>query len=50
MKKLFRTISVAVFACTMLALAACNTTKGFGEDVDSLGENMSHEAEEHGAR
>ena len=50
MKKLLRSMLVAGCACLMLALAACNTTKGFGEDVDALGENMSEEAQEHGAR
>jgi predicted small secreted protein len=50
MKSYWKTILAAACACLVLALTACNTTKGFGEDMDSLGENISDEARDTGAR
>jgi predicted small secreted protein len=50
MKNLFRTVALASVACLTLFLAACNTTKGFGEDLQSGGENLSDEARDNGAR
>jgi predicted small secreted protein len=47
---LLKLLVLASVAFAAFVLPACNTTKGFGEDVDALGENMSDEAEEHGAR
>ena len=32
-----------------VAVTGCNTTEGFGEDVESVGENIDHSAEERGA-
>lgn len=49
-KSLIRTVGLCSVAAFLLALVACNTTKGFGEDLDSLGENISDSAEDHGAR
>ena len=34
----------------MMVLSACNTTKGFGQDIDSLGQSISGSAKRHGAR
>jgi predicted small secreted protein len=34
----------------LLTLSACNTTKGFGQDIDSLGQSISGSAKRHGAR
>lgn len=44
-------IGVAILAATVgialpTVLSGCNTTKGFGEDLKSLGENISDEAED----
>ena len=50
MKKLFRNVAIACLACLTLVLTACNTTKGFGEDLQSGGENLSDEARDQGAR
>ncbi len=35
-------------AAALLALAACNTAEGIGEDLESAGEAIDEEAEEHG--
>lgn len=50
------TLSMAKWLQTMLmfialavlttALSGCNTSKGFGEDVESLGDDIQDEAEE----
>ena len=37
------------FAGTFAA-AGCNTTKGFGQDLQSGGESLEHSAEKNGAR
>jgi predicted small secreted protein len=47
---LIKLLFLASVILTAVVLPACNTTKGFGEDVDALGENMSDSAQEHGAR
>ena len=49
-KNLLKLLALAFVTLTAVALPACNTTKGFGEDIDSLGENMSDAAEDNGAR
>lgn len=38
-------VSGALFLTAIFA-TACNTTEGFGKDVESLGENISDEASE----
>ena len=35
-------------AAALVALTACNTTEGIGEDLESAGEAIDEEAEEHG--
>jgi predicted small secreted protein len=48
------TLALALLAlfCFVGTLAAggCNTTKGFGQDLQSGGENLEHQAEKSGAR
>ena len=36
---------IVLMLSALLTLAACETTKGFGEDVETLGENIQEEAE-----
>jgi len=48
-KNLMKMLVLASVAFAAVLLPACNTTKGFGEDVDALGENMSDSADKHGA-
>ena len=50
MKNIFRVMALCSVAWLMLAMTACNTTKGFGEDLQSGGENLSDEARDSGAR
>jgi predicted small secreted protein len=50
MKNILRTVAITSLACVMLVLTACNTTKGFGEDLQSGGENLADEADDQGAR
>lgn len=39
-----RGLLAAAAACAFAALAACNTTEGFGRDVESLGDNIEDTA------
>jgi predicted small secreted protein len=39
--------AAAVIGATLLALAGCNTAEGVGEDLESAGEAIDEEAEEH---
>ena len=50
MKSLTKILALLAFALSTVALTACNTTKGFGEDLQSGGENLSDEARDSGAR
>ena len=43
-----RLIALLCAACGLCA-AACNTTKGFGQDVEKAGEGLQNSAEKHGA-
>ena len=36
---------LALMMSALLVLAACETTKGFGEDVEDLGQTIQEEAE-----
>jgi predicted small secreted protein len=45
-----RILALLALVLTTVALAACNTTKGLGEDLQSGGENLSDEARDQGAR
>ena len=47
---ILRIAALALLACVTVVMTACNTTKGLGEDVDALGENMSDSARDNGAR
>jgi predicted small secreted protein len=38
---------MALLSATLFGLAACNTMKGVGEDVEEAGEEIQEEAEEH---
>lgn len=38
-------IRYAIIFLSLLGLSACETTKGFGQDVESLGQNIEQEAE-----
>lgn len=43
----FRTIILILFsALTLQVLAACETSEGFGRDVQSLGKDIEDEAED----
>jgi|WetSurMetagenome_2_1015567.scaffolds.fasta_scaffold818022_2 predicted small secreted protein len=45
-----RSISIlTILAFLALSLPACNTTKGFGKDVENAGASMKNSAEKHGA-
>jgi len=35
-----KTIALAVLAVSILTLTACNTVRGFGEDVSKVGDKM----------
>jgi len=47
---LLRWTALALLACVSVAMTACNTTKGFGQDLQSGGENLEDEAKDQGAR
>jgi predicted small secreted protein len=49
-KHAFRIAALAGVACFFLVMTGCNTTKGFGEDLQSGGENLADEARDQGAR
>ena len=42
-----RTVILSALALLMLVLAACNTVKGAGRDVDKAGEVIQKTAEKH---
>jgi entericidin B len=41
-----RTIAVALVSISLLAVAACNTVEGAGQDVSSAGKAVANAAEE----
>jgi entericidin A len=47
MKRLTAATLLALFAMSMLA--ACNTTRGFGRDLQKVGEKMEEAADDTGA-
>ncbi|HYE60379.1 MAG TPA: hypothetical protein VD997_00150 [Phycisphaerales bacterium] len=49
-KYIARLMALACLVGAACVLPACNTTRGFGDDVDSLGENIEDAAEDNGAR
>lgn len=49
MKRSIRVLSVSLLCAVFACLAACNTTKGFGKDVEKAGASMKGSAERNGA-
>jgi predicted small secreted protein len=49
MKLTIKLLLLAAIGSSTLLLAACNTTKGVGQDMRSAGESISHEAKKDGA-
>ncbi len=49
MKTLFKAAVLASLVMMALAAVACNTTKGFGKDVEKAGEGLQNSADKHGA-
>ena len=49
MRSILKIALLASVAGAALFLAACNTTKGAGKDMQSAGENIQHAAEKNGA-
>ena len=47
MKKILKFISLAVVFTGFLALSACSTMAGFGEDVQSSGKAITKAADKH---
>ena len=46
-KKVLRLLSLFFLLLVLLpAINACNTTRGFGQDVEALGDNIKDEAAE----
>jgi predicted small secreted protein len=49
MKGRVRTLVTVLCGMCLLSLAACNTTKGAGKDLQQAGEGIQNSAERHGA-
>lgn len=49
MKRLISILSALAVLALFLCLSACNTTKGFGKDVEKAGASMKGSAERNGA-
>ena len=47
-RSIVRLLALAIAASGLFA-AACNTTRGAGEDLQKAGEGIQHSAERHGA-
>lgn len=47
--KVARAVLAAAAVATTLSVAACNTTKGVGQDMQSAGGHLEHSAEQNGA-
>jgi predicted small secreted protein len=45
MKKLSKTILAVAVLVSLFALSGCNTFRGMGQDVESLGESMQSAGE-----
>ena len=50
MKSILKVTILAALLTATLYLGGCNTTKGAGKDMQSVGENISHSADKNGAR
>lgn len=46
MNKHIRTLSIAILLGSFALLSACNTVKGFGKDVQKVGEEVEDTAQE----
>ena len=44
-----RLITILAVLALMLWLPACNTTKGFGKDIEKAGDGLKNSAERNGA-
>ncbi len=49
MKPILRSVLVTTVLAATLVLAACNTTRGVGKDIESAGEGIKDSAERNGA-
>ena len=49
MKRLISVLSILAILALALWLPACNTTKGFGKDIEKAGNGLQNSAEKHGA-
>lgn len=45
-----RYIKCAVLIAVVLCVAACNTTKGLGTDIEKAGDSLKNSAERNGAK
>ena len=50
MKALIKVIAVIALFAAFLVLPACNTTKGFGTDMEKAGEGLQNSATKNGAQ
>ena len=48
-KRAISVLAVLVVIALGLWLQACNTSRGFGKDIESVGASMKNSAERHGA-
>ena len=49
MKRPISVVTILVFLALAFCLPACNTTKGFGKDIENAGSSMQNSAEKNGA-
>jgi len=49
MKRSFSILAILAVLALGLCPTACNTTKGFGTDIEKAGAGMKHSAERNGA-
>jgi len=50
MKMVLRVAVVGLAVAAALAVGACNTTKGVGQDIESAGSGIKNSAERNGAK
>lgn len=49
MKNVTKVFLVLALVTACVALPACNTTKGLGEDIEKAGDGLKDSADKHGA-
>jgi predicted small secreted protein len=49
MKPILRSALILTFVAAAVALTACNTTRGVGEDIEAAGSGIKNSAERNGA-